>query len=73
MKPQKIHIIHWPHRRISSYLGCLSSDLTGTSERAVHLTTLQGDGQVNGQVLQRAQAHIVLHKQKERFRFEGKK
>ena len=45
-----------------SYLWGLSPDLTSTSQRSVNLSSLQGDGQVNGVVLQDSQVDIILER-----------
>ena len=48
-------------RRIrSSHLGSLASHFPGTSQGAVDLSSQQGDGQVDGEVLQGGQVHLVL-------------
>ena len=43
-----------------SYLWGLSPDFTSTSQWAVHLSSLQGDGEVDGVVLQHGQVHVIL-------------
>merc|ERR1719266_392572 len=40
----------------------MASDLSGTSERSVNLSSLQGDGQVNGLVLQEGEADLILQR-----------
>merc|ERR1719195_2295034 len=40
----------------------LASDLSGTSERSVDLSSLEGDGQVNGLVLQEGEADLILQR-----------
>ena len=44
------------------YFWCLSFDFTSTSKRTVDLSSLEGDGQVNGVVLQHCQVHIILER-----------
>merc|ERR1719400_2474353 len=41
-------------------LGGLASDLSSTSERSVDLSSLEGDSQVDGLVLQERKAHLIL-------------
>merc|ERR1739838_1238081 len=43
-------------------LGGLASDLSGTSERSVDLSSLEGDGQVNGLVLQEGETDLILQR-----------
>merc|ERR1719195_905363 len=43
-------------------LGGLASDLSGTSERSVDLSSLEGDGQVNSLVLQEGEADLILQR-----------
>merc|ERR1719433_723642 len=43
-------------------LGGLASDLSSTSERSVDLSSLEGDGQVDGLVLKEGKAHLVLQR-----------
>merc|ERR1719433_2201852 len=41
-------------------LGGLASELSSTSERSVDLSSLEGDGQVDGLVLQEGEADLIL-------------
>merc|ERR1719433_2099293 len=43
-------------------LGGLASDLASTSKRSVDLSSLEGDGQVDGLVLEEGKAHLVLQR-----------
>ena len=43
-----------------SYLGCLSSHFTSTGQGAVDLSSEERHGQVDGEVLQGGQVHLVL-------------
>ena len=42
------------------HLGGLASHFTSTGKGAVHLSSQQGDGQVDGEVLQGGQVHLIL-------------
>merc|ERR1719433_294401 len=43
-------------------LGGLASDLSSTSERSVDLSSLEGDGQVDGLVLEEGKAHLIFQR-----------
>merc|ERR1711993_149069 len=50
-------------------LGGLASDLSSTSGRSVDLSSLEGDGQVDGLVLEEGKAHLILRGAPEQKRF----